>query len=264
MSVSTTSPWGDFEFEVGQCRFWRIGPLGFWIARTPQEWRVAWEDAGAEGLTVAAVQPPPDTAAWTRWAGELSLGAIRLSPVTPDRSVVVRPEQAFRILQHGSARIYVSLPVWVRLELLTDAEPLRMIDLPTVRLSNTWFGSFFEGELCYWLETSARRTAEGQPARPHVATAPVLVQNAGKEELPLESVCLHAAHLAVYEDQHGLWTSEVRVTSSGVKDPQRIEMSPGPPPGAPGAEARSQPREQQRGGILARTVGLLHALPGGG
>ena len=265
MSDKAASPWGDFGFEVGERRFWRVGPSAVWIERTEQEWRVASEESGEEGLVVAASEAaPPETAAWMRWAGEPSLCSIRLSPITPDRPVVVRPGQPFRILQNGSARVYVSLPVWVRIELLAEDTPLRMIELPTVRLSNTWFGSLFEGELCYWLETSARRTVEARPPRPHIATAPVVVRNTGQEELPLESMCVHAAHLGVYEDSRGLWTSEVQVTSSGSAEPQRIEVSAGAPPEAAAAERRSAPREQQRqGGILARAVGLLQALPGG-
>jgi hypothetical protein len=264
VSESSASPWADFEFEVGCCRFWRIGPLGFWIRRTAEEWQVAEDDSTAEGLVVAASEPqPPDAAAWSRWAGDPASGAVRLRPVTPDRSIVVRPEQAFRILQGGSARVYVSLPVWVRVELVGEAGPLTMIELATVRLSNTWFGSLFEGELCYWLATSARRTFEERAPRPHIAASPMTIHNVGGEELPLDCVCLHTAHLAIYEGRRGLWTSEVRVGSSSPTDPQRIEISTGPPPEAKEAELRSEPREQQRSGVLARAVGLLQSLPGG-
>ena len=265
MPDANTAFWTDVTFAVGDCRLWRIGPLGFWIRRTPEEWQIAEAPSESEQPSVVGEEAsPPDDAAWTRWASAPSLLRLRLRPVTPDHPVVVRPEQAFRVLQHGSARIYVSLPVWVRVELLTDGDPLEIIELPSVRLSNTWFGSLFEGELCYWLATSARRTMEGHVPPPHIATAPMTVRNTGADDLPLERICLHTAHLAIYADARGLWTSEVRVMDAGPDEPQKIVVSEGPPPEAERASRLSEPRQKQRGGVLTRAVGLLKFLPGAG
>jgi hypothetical protein len=265
VSEGKQSPWGEVTFEAGDCRCWQVGPLRFWVRRTPAEWQVAQKETDGEELRVAAAEPaPPDDAEWTRWASDPSLLSLRLSPVTPDRSVVVRPEQAFRVLQHGSARIYISVPVWVRIELLTDSGPLRIVDLPTVRLSNTWFGSLFEGELCYWLATSARRNIEHRVPPPHIATASMLIRNQAGDELPLETVSLATVGLSIYEDDRGLWTSEVRVTSASEKEPQRIEVPDGPPPEAQEAKRIAGPREQAKAGMVARAVGLLQALPSAG
>jgi hypothetical protein len=257
------SPWGETGLEVGECRYWRIGPLGFWVRREELEWQVAEQRCDDEGLVVAAAKPaPPPEAVWTRWASGSVNPPVRLRPLTPDRPVVARPAQPFRVLKGGTARIYVRIPVWVRVELAVENDPLPLIDLPTVRMSNTWFGSLFEGSLCYWTETSARRRFEGVEPRAHLATAPMFIQNKYQQELPLEKICLRTANLALFRAGDQLWTSEVQVTNTGPGAPERIEVAEGPPQEAAGAELLSPPRERQRGGVLTRSLGLISSLPG--
>jgi hypothetical protein len=257
------SPWGETNLEVGDCRYWRIGPLGFWVRRAELEWQVAEQRYDDEDLVVAAAKPaPPADAAWSRWASGAVNPPVRIKPLTPDRPVVVRPAQPFRILKGGTARIYIRIPVWVRVELAVENDPITLVDLPTVHLSNTWFGSLFEGSLCYWTETSARRRYEDVESRPHLAAAPMFVHNKVEEELPLEKVCLRTAGLGLYFGGGELWTSEVRVTNTGPGAPERIDISSGPPEEAREAELLSEPREKPRGGVLARTFNLISALPG--
>ncbi len=257
------SPWGETEFKVGDCRYWQIGPLGFWVRRAELEWQIAETRCDEVGLAVAATKPePPEDAAWIRWASGEVNPPVRVRPVTPDRPIVVLPAQPFRILKGGKARVYISIPVWVRVELAVENDPLPLTDMATVRMSNTWFGTLFEGSLCYWTETSARRTCADYPPRPHVAVAPMFIHNRVQEELPLEKVCLRTAHLALYGGKTGLWTSEVRVTNTGPGAPERIEVSEGAPEEAGDAELVAEPRERPRGGVLARTFDLISSLPG--
>ena len=261
----TGSPWGETAFAEGDCLRWRVGPLGFWVRRTPMEWQVAERHYETEGLAIAEWLPSaPEDAAWTRWAAGSVLPPVRVRPVLPDRPVVVRPAQPFRILKGGVAKIYVRTPVWVRVELATEPEPLEITDLATVRLSNTWFGSLFEGVLCYWTETAARRSLKGVVSRPHLVTTPMVIHNAVEEEMPIEKICLHTQHLAVYEAGGALWTSEVKLERSDPDPtkPDRFDISDGPPEEAPGATLLSAAREKPRGGVLASAFGLLSALPG--
>lgn len=259
------SPWGQTELAAGDCRCWRIGPLGFWVRRAEREWQVAHQRFGEEALAAAAAGPaPPPELSWTRWASGTVNPPVRVRPMTPDRPVVVRPAQPFRILKGGIARIYIRIPVWARIELAVEDDPLQLTDIPTVELSNTWFGSLFEGQLCYWTETAARRSIEGFEPRPHLAVAPMFIHNQFQAELPLEKICLHTEGLSLYAGERGLWTSEVRVTNTGPGAPERIEVAAGPPEEAAGAEPVAEPRRRRASGFLARSVDLLQSLPGVG
>jgi len=257
------SPWGETTLKVGDCRHWRVGPLGFWVRRAELEWQVTEERYDDEGLAVATKRPaPPEDAVWTRWASGEVDPPVRIRPMTPDRPVVVRPAQPFRVLKGGTARIYIRMPVWVRIELAVENDPLPLIDIPTVRMSNTWFGSVFEGTLCYWTETSARRRYDNVEPRPHLVTTPMFIHNKVEAELPLEKLCLRTAGLGIYEGSGELWASEVRATNTGPGAPEQIEISSGPPEEAREAELVFEPRQKPRGGMLARTFGFLGSLPG--
>lgn len=263
MNEPITSLWHEARLAPADCLHWRIGPLGVWVRRTETEWRVA-EERGEDDATTAAdpaVEPPEDVE-WSRWAGDTGDAPLRLRPVLPDRAVVVRPAQPVTLLPRGAARIYISVPVCIRLELNTEPTPTTLVDIPTVRLSNTWFGSLFKGELCYWTETAARRSVAELPARPHVVITPMNVRNTAGEQLPLEMACMGTEHLAVYEGDDRLWTNELTVTNSGGGAPQKIDPGKGPPREAPDARPLSPARTQPTRGLAARAIGLVQALPG--
>ncbi|MFO7898196.1 MAG: hypothetical protein R6V58_03945 [Planctomycetota bacterium] len=263
MNEPNASLWDETRLEPDDCLHWRIGPLGVWVRRTETEWRVA-EQRGEGEEAIAAdrnVEPPADVE-WSRWAGETGDATLRLRPVLPDRAVVVRPAQPVTLLPRGTARIYIIVPVFIRLELNTEPKPTTLADIPTVRLSNTWFGSLFEGELCYWTETAARRSAARLPAPPHVVVTPMDVRNAAEEQLPLETVCMGTERLAVYQGEERLWTNELKVTNSGGGAPQRLDPGKGPPREAPDARQLSPARAEPTPGLAARAIGLVQALPG--
>ena len=49
--------WGGFEFEEGETRLWRLGPLSVWITRASAEFRIATksEPDGDESPLLAGV-----------------------------------------------------------------------------------------------------------------------------------------------------------------------------------------------------------------
>lgn len=271
MDQQPTELWTDTTIEPGECVHWRIGPLGIWVRRTESEWRVADDrglhetGAGENGLIVAdRKSEPPAGVEWSRWAGDSDGAPFRLRPILPDRAVVVRPAQAVALLSRGSARIYVRIPVWIRAELATQPEATTLIDIPTVRLSNTWFGSLFEGELCYWVQTTARRTVEEIPHEIHVTVTPVQIINNADEQLPLEKICVGTEHLGIYQTGEELWTSQLKLIHSKEGDPQKLEPGKGPPPEAAEAELISPPRTKPKPGLASRAIGLVHSVPGAG
>lgn len=68
-----------------------------------------------------------------------------LSPVTPDRSVVVCPESVLKIESGARTLFYVLLPVWITVSVGSQKKhPLD--EFPGKVLSDTWFGEPHEGE----------------------------------------------------------------------------------------------------------------------
>lgn len=255
-------PWGAHAIPRDESLAVELGPLllrvrrradEIWLAPAPGDW--------------SGTRRPRDSASsadeeeWTRWPVPEGTDGIRLAPVFPPRPVVVHPEHPFRLLPGTRARIFVRIPLWVRVE-TDDSDPKTLTEVPTVVLSDTWWGSFTEGELGFWLPTTARRRVPREVFAPHLAVCPLRLVNQSDEELPVETIAFQVAHLTLFSDEGRFWGDESRVRYRGRDEESRIDMSGKPPGEAPGAVRVAAPREPPPRGLRAKSMARLRALPG--
>lgn len=199
--------WKKHHVEVNDTRGMRIGPLSLWIRRSTEEWMIAWQhDTRPDEPLTDYPSPaeysdqPPGDAKWARWAAARNELDIRVAPALPDRSVVARPVTPIKLLPKRSARVFIRIPIWVRLSVGSEVKPLYLCDIPTVELSNTWFGSPTSGELCYSLSTHASSDIPEAPPVPHKAVCAVLIRNASDiEDLNFDRLCISTPHLSLYD-----------------------------------------------------------------
>ena len=189
---------------------------------------------------------------WSRWALKKKAESIRLVPLLPDKSVVVQPENSFRLRPGVEARIYVRVPLWLGIQLIDDKSQV-LTEIPSATLSLTWFGSPFEGELCYWISSSARRDAISDPKRGHLAICPVQLKNSSDEDLLVEKICLRVKWLSLYSHERQLWANETKVTYRGGADMSQVSVSSGAPKEASEAVLVSHPRELIKKSFSMRT-----------
>ncbi len=247
--------WGTVEFSEGSAKRWEIGPLTLRIRRLAQEWWIAFErdEKKHERIMAALEYMDPD------WLGHASLEryltrhaqpTLHITPTLADRPVVTRPVVPFHLCAGEEATLYVSLPVWIRLE----AGPHRMLlkEIAIQRLSDTWFGpSTLEGELCYASTTHCRQDLSEIPLYPYRTITPVLIQNRSKQTLVLERLSLPVHFLSVYgSPENRLWTSRVSLRwEHGTTVSMEIEAQ------APAQAGKTQilcgPRyEPEKGGVI--------------
>ncbi len=251
------SGWGELPLKEGEPAAVSIGPLLIWAQLKHSEvWIAHKTDAGPEA------SPPPDSdPAWSRWALSTPPASLRISPALPPRSLVVQPEYAFRLSIGAEARIYVRIPLWAAIRAAPGpARPL--LEAEAAILSNTWFGDFQDGELCYWLSTGARRAAVPSPDRPHLALCPISIKNVSGEELLIEKLRLQVAALRLYQSPDGqIWTSDMRVIHSG-EEGSKVEVLKKAPVEAPQAALLAEARHSAREHFTSRTFGRLLSFTG--
>jgi hypothetical protein len=247
--------------EAGRVVHRRVGPLLLWVERTADEWLVAADRAGEEERADPGDRPTPGDLPWGRWTAGAEQQVLWLRPVMPDRGVVAQPAGQVKVSRGHEAVFYVSIPLWVRVAVGAEGE-LVLCEEPTVVLSNTWFGEPTAGELCYSLQTRARRRAEEDEARVHRAVCPVRVTNQAEEHLEFERLCIGAPHLTVYDGEAQLWTNEVRVTFHGEGKPSEVAYAPGPPPSLEVGAPLAEPRVPPQSGLFRRTFATLRSLAG--
>jgi hypothetical protein len=240
----STTLWGDRPMPGdGEILKIDVGPLTLWLKTVGDEIWLASARVGGEGPSPR--EGPPDDLAWSRWALRDRPHHLRILPVLPDRAMVVKPEHPFTLTRLARARVYMRVPTWVRVEAVDEAggKPVRLAEVPTISLSDTWWGDFLDGEMAYWLTTKARR--------------------APTPDLLVEKLLMRVEHLSIYEKDGRLWAEEVRVEYHGEAEGSDIHMDDHPPEEAKGAREITPPRTQSRS-FKARTFARLRALSGFG
>ncbi len=258
-----TDLWGDRPMP-GRDETQRldIGPLTVWLRGHENE------------LWITFVRSPegeepdrdlPEDAQWSRWALHEGQRRLRISPVFPDRPLVVKAEHPFTLMRRASARIFGRVPVWVRVEAQDrpGGKAALLTEIPAVALSETWWGDFQDGEMAYWLVTTGRRQLTPDLFDAHLAISAVQLDNLSEDDLQVEKLSLRVEHLSIYEKDGWLWAEEVRVEYHGEDEGTEIVMDDRPPAEAAGAREISPAREQGRS-LRARTFARLRALSGWG
>lgn len=230
-----------------------------WCRFMQEEVQIAYEYIDGNSTSVSP-QPPPESISWSRWPLKNEDRTIQLAPLLPDRSVVIKPESSFRILKHERVKICARIPVWVQISVINNGISL-LTEIPTMVLSNTWFGSFLEGELCYWISSGLRQRFECDTNRPHMAICPILLDNKSDEELLIEKICLHVDNLSLYIDNKQLWSDETHIMYKGNDQASQVSSSSTAPEEAPSAKLIKAPRNPIKKNFFAKTFSTLKDLP---
>jgi hypothetical protein len=258
---SAVSWWGRFTLGEGEGGRWEIGPLTLAVERRAREWRVSWAagDPQADSSLRLDVRCPlpagelPAGSRTARFAAQATTPELLLEPVLPDRAVVARPEQPLELLAGEEVPLFVAVPVGVRLRVGGDRQ---LIEVPTQRLADTWFGpSTLVGELCYATRTSARLQPGRLPPRPHLATCRVTLHNHAATPLPLERLALPVHHLDLWwHRERGLWTRGLEVERAADGKLASLRLADGPPDLVSGAQRVAPARHPEP------RLGLVRAL----
>jgi hypothetical protein len=266
-------PWGHLPLSGGEIIAVRLGPRDLWVREYQGDiWLAHVEEPRPVGDPAESgfgtPEPlPPESALWSRWATPEEAGQLQLQPAFPDRPLVLSPERPFRLLSGATARVFVRVPLWIRLQLITPARPgssLFLDELPSHGLSDTWWGDFVSGDLAYWLPTTARREMRPELFAAHLAVCPLVLENQALTDLRVEKLSLRVEHLSLFVRGSELWGDECRVRYMGDEEGSRIEMTGRAPAEAAGARLALPPRVPAVRGLRARTFARLMAFPGMG
>lgn len=274
MPPSTSAPltawWGTYSFDHDTMGRWRIGPSTLWVYHARREWRLLHGEEGDPMEPVSAVDLPLDPsvtdalltgdhpeATTHRYSFERPIEQLHLAPVMPDRALVVRPDTPLFVLAGESVTLFVSTPLWIRVEV--GDPPMRLQELPSHRLPDTWFGpSTREGELCYATRTAGRLRLADLPLRAHRAVTPIHVRNRADDALLLDRLQLPVQYLSIYQAPNvSLWTEAVTVERDRGGELAAVRFGRGAPPEAEFAKLLQPPRQAAHSSTVIRKVGAL-------
>lgn len=200
---------------------------------------------------------PPD-AHVTRYSFQKTDSRCTLAPMLADRAIVVRPDIPLFILPGEEVTLYVSTPLWIRVEVGKESRLLQ--EIPSYRPSDTWFGaSTLEGELCYAVQTAGRLRLENLPRRLHRAITPIHVRNGGTDALHIAHIQVPVQYLSLFEGEGSyLWTQAVTLSRQASDDQAAVRFDEGKLPEEVGRTQKLRgPRLDVRTNTIFRTFSSL-------
>ncbi len=259
-----TNWWAPQAVPEGQCLSAEIGPLSLSLARLAGEWDlISSQGPESDAVEESRLRIEPckgfDDQTVERFVHAGTTDRVILQPVLADRPVVIRPRQPLALLGGQKITLYLSTPVFIRL-LIGEDETVMLKELPTVKLSDTWFGpSTREGEVCYAGRTQARHDLAELPRRSHRAVTPLEVHNQSNIPLALDKISVPVPMLALFgSERAGLWTQRLVLEATGQADMASIRIE-SQAPEVDGAMVRlAEPRQTStRSGLIRAFSHLL-------
>ncbi len=250
--------WIPHAIGEGQTLDICLGSLRVWIHRGEQDWRIAHETDPAivDRCSVTIADGELDAERdWRRWILDGKADRIQLKPHLPDRALIVRPEIPICLMPKQSVQLFISVPVWLGISF--GSMPGQGLEVPTMLLSNSWFGPFTEGELCYALKTTAKTHHKDLHPSAHRAVFPLEVRNASQEKLNFERLCIRPQYVNIFQGETRLWTSKGRATYRGEENWSRIVYSSAAPGFDQATHLLGKARESIHRGAIQQTFDQL-------
>lgn len=247
--------WGDHELENGLLYGTAIGDLRFWIRKTESELKIAYDHSHSG----RDQQIPPDSIGWACYEYANKKAKIDFTPIFPDRSVSIKSESNFWLLQNARVKIYVDFPIWIRIGLKTKTVQ-RLLDLPSKILSKTWLGDFYDGELCYWWSAVTKRNYDDDIVHPNFVRCPIQLMNQSDEDLLVQRLYLRVGNMKMYIADDELWSDEITIQYNGEKEGSQIKQSGNPPKEKPEARLIFAGADATRKSFVAKTFATIKGL----
>jgi hypothetical protein len=256
--VDYSQLWKPHSFARGKTLELELGSLHLWIHRGNQEWHIAHEteSVGEDRYALSIAEGPFEAQRkWTRWILDEKIETIQLKPQLPDRPLIVRPDMPMCLMPKQSVQFFVGIPLWLAIFFGNRQE--QVVEIPSQKLSNSWFGPFTEGELCYAMKTTAKLSQENLTPSAQRVVFPLEVRNASKEKLNFVRLCLRPQYLNIYQGETRLWTNKARVSYRGEDHWSRFVYASAAPEFDRAAHLLGNAREAMQRGALLKTFDTL-------
>lgn len=244
--------WGDLTLIPGKTEFIELGNLRLWILlKDADVWIGHLHTDFEESVPADTNLSPPEDLEWSRWATKAEIQRLRILPVFQDMPLVVNSEYPLKISSGTKIQIYTRVPIWIQLSV--PQTNYKLIEVPTVKLSRTWFGTPLEGELCYHAKTKARRDLSQVEPKPYLANCPILISNKSDDDLNFENFCYRVERLGIYRHNDELWADETQIVYHGESLNSDVIMTGKLPDGIDRKHRLSKPRKEIQKSLATRT-----------
>ena len=250
MVFTQTLPDAELPLAVGESMQLEFGQLLLEISHSPFEWIVRYRhrrkdqhDGGEYG---------PENV--LRYVFDKSEKTVTITAMLADRAVVTRPLSPISLMAGAATQVFISTPLYLAVNIASH----RLVELPVVQLSDTWFGNKSTGELCYSDTTRARLDPSAVENLYFKAVTPVTIKNQSGRQLLLDRINVPVPMLQLFRvpgADKSFVTTSITVTLSESVEETRIQL--GSAQEHRDAELISPARKPQKKQFLYRAIDLF-------
>jgi len=221
-AFTETLPHSSVPLDDGENLRLEVGQLQLDVTRQPHEWSVThvyWRNV--PGRTTLEFGEETRR----RYVIPDSCTEVSVKALLADRSVVTQPISPINLLPGASIRIYVSTPIWLDI----SVGDRKLLELPSMRLSDTWFGlRTGPGEMCYSDSTRARLDVENLDQPPYKAVTPIHIRNHDIKTMMLDRINVPLPLLSLYRrrSDNRFITSSLDITLQANDEQAQVNLSP--------------------------------------
>lgn len=191
------------DLETDEGVYFQAGNAEIWVKKTVQTTELFYQyHTGRKSVT------PPKDAAWSKWVTIEKTVPIGFSPAVPEMPVQLTFKEPLFIPEGNEVSFYYLFPAWIMVK-LGKQQDVTLGEFPTLQLSHTWSGNFFEGELIYedfpeiYFKIPENKDVDK-------ITCPVQIVNKGNANLVADKQILRLENLGIYADEQNFWSTRTR------------------------------------------------------
>jgi len=110
-----TGNWNVYNIDLDQIYYVKLGEVSLWIRRDRNEIYIV--TSIDKNIADQKINSIPEDLQWARFFIKEESVSLELSPATPDRTLVIKPEASFYLTNGSKRTIHVRIPVWIRISL---------------------------------------------------------------------------------------------------------------------------------------------------
>lgn len=231
ISKTSDTHWLSIPLNENEAALWSAENLTIYAQRISGDWMLARDesDEARPEQQVRKISSVPLGLDWKRWALNKRAKEIRFWPAFPDKPLVVKTRIPVIVPPKTSIELYINIPIWLEISVSQGEEYYPLDKVYPSRLSNTWYGTLFEGQLCYAIKSRARRTLAYLDNESLRAACLFKINNQSENSLPVDKIRILPEHLGLYQTLDRLATSPITVNFRGNEQGSEISYEAGAP-----------------------------------
>lgn len=224
--MNPKSFWKKYEFALNQTRLFKTGFAQVWVKHIPNGWLIKSQmnNHPINGLEVEDVDDLEDSADVLHYHSGKSHELI-VVPALPTKSVVFRNNKNLKISAGEATDLFLRVPVNLQIYFQEVKDENRMLDLPTKRLSDTWFGDIDGGEPAFSIGSNYDKSFPEVQAFDWEAILSVEIINNTSGSLDLQRLILHVEEFQIYLKNKQLLTNHATIEFKGQEQAGSVNLS---------------------------------------